>query len=74
MKALAVSAVASSVTIDWLETLPPVELLPEKVTVFVLAVQPANISTSELGVYRASAEPSFVAVAVMAPLYQPSNV
>ena len=49
-KALAVSAVATSVTIDWFETLPLVELLPLKLTVLVLAVKPANRSMSSLGV------------------------
>ena len=73
-KVLAVSEVATSVTIDWLATVPLVELLPSKLTVLVLAVQPANASMSELGVKRSSAEPSLVAIAVSALLYQPANV
>ena len=39
-----------------------------------LADQPANRSMFALGAKRASAEPSLVAVAVLAPLYQPANV
>ena len=49
-KSLFVSAVETSVVIDWLDIVPLVELLPLKVTVLVLAVQPANTSMSALGV------------------------
>ena len=49
-KELAVSAVATSVVMDWLDMVPLVELLPLKVTVLVLAVQPANRSMLALGV------------------------
>ena len=73
-KALAVNAVPTSVVIDWLAIVPLVELFPLKVTVLVLAVQPAKRVVLELGVYVALASPTFVPVEELLESYQPAKV